>query len=102
MILLYLEYITTFLLIMAYLMTDSKVLISILFVFVIISFGIQAGGNPLVVIPKFVLGRAEGKHLRDMLAVQIFAMLTAIGIYYGLVKMRYITKHPLDKIFDKN
>jgi len=99
MIPLYLEFITTFVLIMAYLMTDSKYLIAILFGFVMVTFGVQAGGNPLVVIPKVVLGRAEGKHLRDMLIVQNLGMMTALAVYYGLVKIGYISKHPLDKIF---
>lgn len=99
MIPLYVEFITTFVLIMAYLMTDSKYLIAILFGFVMITFGVQAGGNPLVVIPKVFLGRAEGKRLRDMLIVQNLGMMSALGCYYALVKFGYISKHPLDKVF---
>jgi hypothetical protein len=83
---------------MAYLLTDSKLLIAVLFGFVIVAFGIEAGGNPLVVIPKVLLGRAEGKHLRDMLIVQNLGMLSALALYYGLVKLSIIPKHPLDKI----
>ena len=99
MIPLYLEFITTFVLIMAYLMTESKYLIAVLFGFVIITFGVQAGGNPLVVIPQVILGRTEGKHLRDMLIVQNLGMMSALAVYYGLVKLGYISKHPLDRIF---
>lgn len=98
MIPLYLEFLTTFVLIMAYLLTDSKLLIAILFGFVIVAFGIEAGGNPLVVIPKVLLGRAEGKRLRDMLIVQNLGMICALGLYYALVKLKLIPKHPLDKI----
>lgn len=102
MIPLYLEFATTFVLIMAYLMTDSTFLIAVLFGFVIFTFGLQAGGNPLVVIPKVILGRSEGKYLRNMIVVQSLGMLSALALYYWLVKMGYISKHPLDKVFNKN
>lgn len=98
MISLYIEFLTTFTLIMAYLLTNNRLLIGIIFAFVILTFGIEAGGNPLVIIPKVLLGRSETKHLRNMLIAQNLGMFSALAIYYIAVKQKWITKHPLDKI----
>lgn len=98
MIPLYIEFLTTFILILSYLLTDNPLLIGLLFAVVIITFGIDAGGNPLVVIPKVMLGRRQTSRTTNMLIVQSLGMVTAFIAYYIAVKQNWISKHPLDKI----
>jgi hypothetical protein len=92
------EAITTFVLIMAYLLTDSPLIIGLIFISVLWSFGSEAGGNPLVALPKMVLGRSHATRLRDMLIAQAIGMGSALILYVILVKLKVIRKHPLDKL----
>lgn len=94
----YIEALTTFALILTYLLTDSRLAIVALFGLIIITFGIQAGGNPFVAIPKVLLGRADLGHFRTLFTAQLVGMIVALFSYYALVKSGLIAKHSLDKI----
>lgn len=88
---------TTFVLIMMYLLTDKPLVIGLTFLFVLWTFGTEAGGNPLVALPKMILGRSHPKRLRDIVIAQAIGMGSALTLYITLVKLEVIRKHPLDK-----
>ena len=89
---------TTFTLILTYLLTDSTIFIGLLFAFILYVFGEEAGGNPFVALPKFMLGRSELHHFRNTLLAQATATMLAYGLYRFLVSGKYIRPHPLDKL----
>lgn len=93
-----LEFATTFAFILTCLMTDNIAVILFLFTIIILLYGVTVGLNPLITIPKTLLGRYNATYLHRTIAAQIGGATLALLTYHFLIKTKLHKRHALDRI----
>ena len=94
----FVEFATTFVFILTCLMTDNVIVILTLFAIIMLLYGVAIGINPLVIIPKTLLGRHNTSHLHKTVVAQLGGAAFALLAYHFLIKTNVHTRHKLDKI----
>ena len=79
-------------------MTDNVIIILALFAIIMILYGVTIGMNPLIIIPKTLLGRHDASHLHKMMVAQIGGAALALLTYHFLIKTKFHPPHKLDRI----
>jgi hypothetical protein len=92
------EFATTFAFILTCLMTDNIIVILTMFAVIMLLYGVTIGINPLVIIPKTLLGRHNTAHLHKTVVAQLGGAAFALLAYHLLIKTNIHTRHKLDKI----
>ena len=92
------ELFATYVFILTCLMTDNLVYIFISFSALLFAYGVRVGVNPLITIPKALLGRHTPSYLHKTIAAQLAGAALALLTYHFLIKARVITKHTLDRV----
>lgn len=92
-----LEFSATFAFILISLMTDNQVIIFVAFALIILLHGVSVGINPLITIPKALLGRHDTPYLHRTISAQIGGAAMALLTYHFLIKTKIHTKHKLDR-----
>lgn len=87
---------TTFLLVMTYLLTDNRYIIIIAFAVLVLLYDIRAGETPVISLPKLLLRRNEWIDGLNIIMSQLLGMITAFISYKLLVKYNFVTKHKLE------
>ena len=94
----FIEFITTFAFILTGLMTDNIIIILASFTIIVLVYGVTVGLNPLVSIPKALLGRQDISQLHKTLSAQIGGAVFALLTYHFLIKTKIHPRHKLDQI----
>jgi glycerol uptake facilitator-like aquaporin len=94
----FIEFTTTFVFILTCLMTDDVIIILSSFAIIMFLYGVTVGLNPLVTIPKALLGRHDAPHLHRALSAQLGGAVFALLAYHLLIKTNIHTRHKLDRI----
>jgi len=94
----FIEFITTFAFLLTCLMTDNVAIILASFAIIMLVYGVTVGLNPLVTIPKALLGRHDATHLHRALSAQLGGAAFALLTYHFLIKTNIHPRHKLDKI----
>ncbi len=94
----FIEFATTFVFILTCLMTDNVIVILASFALIVLFYGVTVGLNPLVTIPKTLLGRHNTSYLHKTVAAQLGGAAFALLTYHFLIKTNIHTRHKLDKI----
>jgi glycerol uptake facilitator-like aquaporin len=91
------EFTATFAFILISLMTDNLVIIFLSFALSLLLYGVSVGVNPLVTIPKALLGRHDTPYLHRTISAQLGGAAMALLTYHFLIKTKLHTKHKLDR-----
>jgi glycerol uptake facilitator-like aquaporin len=79
-------------------MTDNVIVILTLFAAIMLLYGVAIGINPLVIIPKTLLGRHNTSHLHKTVIAQLGGAAFALLTYHFLIKTNIHARHKFDKI----
>lgn len=79
-------------------MTDNLFIIFLSFTIILIIYGTSVHINPLISIPKTLLGRHTGDFLHRTVLTQIAGAALALLTYHFLIKTNLTQKHTLDRI----
>lgn len=88
----------TYAFILTCLMTDRLTIIFLAFTIILVIYGTTVGINPLITIPKTLLGRHDAPYLRRILSAQVVGATLAFLTYHILIKTKVTRKHPLDRL----
>ena len=94
----FIEFATTFVFILTCLMTDNVIIIVSSFAMIMLVYGVTVGLNPLVSIPKTLLGRHNTAHMHKTIAAQLGGATLALLTYHFLIKTNIHTRHKLDRV----
>lgn len=83
----FLEFLASFVLVVVYLHTRNVYLIAFVFAVMIIGLGVDVGGNPLITLPKMLLGQIETKHFLKTIVAQLLGMSAAVMVYLLLPRL---------------
>jgi len=82
-----LEFLASFVLVVVYLHTRNVYLIAFVFAVMIIGLGVDVGGNPLITLPKMLVGQIESQHFIKTVIAQLLGMSAAVMVYFLLPKL---------------